>query len=229
MNNQPSAVMIFAAGFGSRMGVLTKDLPKPLIQVADRSLIDHALTLAGAVQPTTIVANLHYRADQLRAHLTPFDVQFSHEPQILETGGGLRAALPLLGSDPVYTLNPDAVWQGPNPLTLLGKAWDPDFMDALLMCIPVAQALGHNGAGDFDADEKGRLKRGSSLVYGGVQILKTDGLHDIAETAFSLNLLWDRVAANNRLYCGVYPGKWCDVGRPEGITLAESLLVNPDV
>jgi MurNAc alpha-1-phosphate uridylyltransferase len=157
------------------------------------------------------------------------DVRFSHEPQILETGGGLRAALPLLGVAPVYTLNPDAVWQGPNPLVLLGKVWNPDLMDALLMCVPVAQVLGHNGTGDFDVDEKGRLKRGSDLVYGGVQILKTDGLHDIAETAFSLNLLWDRMAVCNRLYCCVYPGKWCDVGSPEGITLAESLLEKPDV
>ena len=229
MSNHPSAIMIFAAGFGTRMGALTKDLPKPLIKVAGKPLIDRALELAHAVQPTKIVANLHYRADQLRTHLAPLGVLLAHEPQILETGGGLRAALPMLGTGPVFTLNPDAVWQGPNPLVTLQSAWNPDLMDALLMCVPVEQAMGHNGAGDFDVDDNGRLQRGSNLVYGGAQILKTDGLGDIPETAFSLNLLWDRMAAKNRLYCCAFPGKWCDVGRPEGIALAESLLAKPDV
>ena len=156
-------------------------------------------------------------------------MHLSHEPQILETGGGLRAALPLLGTNPVFTINPDAVWQGPNPLVSLQHAWNPVSMDALLMCIPVAQAKGHSGTGDFDADDNGRLKRGSTLVYGGVQIVKTDGLRDIAETTFSLNLLWDRIAARNRLYCAVYPGNWCDVGQPKGIALAEEMVAKSDV
>lgn len=229
MTAKPHAVMMFAAGFGTRMGALTKDRPKPLVKVADQPLIDHALTMARAIQPEKIVVNLHYRADQLKAHLTPTDVLFSHEPQILETGGGLRAALPLLGNDPVFTMNPDAVWQGPNPLAMLQEAWNPDLMDALLMCVPVAQAKGHVGTGDFDADESGRLRRGTELVYGGIQILKTEGLHDIAETAFSLNILWDRMTVKNRLYCCIFPGKWCDVGRPEGIILAESLLAVSNV
>ncbi|MCF6233794.1 MAG: nucleotidyltransferase family protein [Rhodobacteraceae bacterium] len=229
MNNQPRAIMIFAAGFGTRMGALTKDLPKPLITVGGRLLIDHALELARAIQPKVIVVNTHYHADQLKAHLAPLDVLLSYEPQILETGGGLRAALPLLGTGPVFTMNPDAIWQGPNPLDMLLKAWNPDLMDALLMCIPVAQAMGHTGTGDFDTDDMGRLQRGSSLVYGGAQILKTDGLRDIGKTAFSLNLLWDQINENNRLYCCNYPGKWCDVGHPEGIDMAESLLAKSDV
>lgn len=99
-------------------------------------------------------------------------------------------------------------------------------MDGLLMCVPIAQTVGHAGQGDFTLDQSGRVTRGPGLVYGGVQILKTDGLHDIPDTAFSLNLLWDRMQASGRLFALQYPGRWCDVGRPEGIALAEGLLAN---
>ncbi len=229
MNDHPQAVMLFTAGFGTRMGALTSDMPKPLIPVAGEPLVDRALRLARAVNPARIVANLHYRAAQLADHLAPQGVILSQEPQILETGGGLRDALPLLGKGPVYTINPDAIWHGPNPLPLLRAAWEPEHMDALLMCIPVARALGHAGNGDFSAAPDGRIQRGPGLVYGGVQILKTDGLDAITDRAFSLNVLWDRMLTENRLYCATYPGRWCDVGHPEGITLAESMLAGGDV
>jgi len=162
--NSPTAIMLFAAGFGTRMGALTKDMPKPLIPVGGVPLIDHALQLAGSVNPARIVANLHYRADQLADHLTPKGVLLSHEPEILETGGGLRAALPLLGDGPVYTLNPDVIWDGPNPLKQLCAAWQPDKMDALLMCVPVSHTVGYSGRGDFIADAEGRIQRGPGLV-----------------------------------------------------------------
>ena len=162
-------------------------------------------------------------------HLTPKGVILSPEPNILETGGGLRAALPLLGDRPIYTLNPDAIWGGPNPLTLLQSAWDPARMDALLMCVPVNRAMGYSGDGDFTADPNGRIQRGPGLVYGGAQILKTGGLHDIPDQAFSLNVLWDQMQAKDRLFTLTYPRRWCDVGHPAGIPLAESLLVNNDV
>ena len=229
MNDQPNAIMIFAAGFGTRMGGLTRHMPKPLIPVSGRPLIDHTLALTGDVNPAKIVANLHYLAGQMADYLTPRNVLLSYEPDILETGGGLRAALPLLGNGPVYTMNPDVIWQGPNPLTLLTDQWNPAQMDALLMCVPVAQALGRSGDGDFSADDTGHLRRGPNLIYGGVQILKTGGLCEIPDTAFSLNLLWDRMARKNRLCSAIYPGKWCDVGRPEGIALAETMLENADV
>ncbi len=227
MSQSPDAVMLFAAGFGTRMGALTKDRPKPLIEVAGRPLIDHALALVDAVHPSRVVANLHYHADQLQAHLAPKGILLSHEtPEILETGGGLRAALPMLGTGPVFTLNTDAIWTGPNPLSLLQEAWDPDRMDALLMCVPIGQTIGHAGEGDFTADADGRITRGPGLVYGGVQILKTDGLQHIAEQAFSLNLLWNQMHDRKRLFALGYPGRWCDVGRPEGIALAEGMLAD---
>jgi len=221
--------MIFAAGFGTRMGALTKSLPKPLIKIAGKPLIDHALDIVGGIHPVQIVANVHYHAELLADHLTPKAVVLSHEADILETGGGLRAALPLLGDGPVYTLNPDVIWQGPNPLQMLRDAWAPEHMDALLMCVPMARALGHAGTGDFDAGDDGQLRRGSALIYGGAQILKTHGLAEIAEAKFSLNVLWDYMARKNRLYCRVFPGFWCDVGRQESISLAESMLAGGNV
>ncbi len=227
MSQSPDAVMLFAAGFGTRMGALTKDRPKPLIEVAGRPMIDHALALVDAVQPSHVVANLHYHADQLRTHLAPKGILISHEtPEILETGGGLRAALPLLGTGPVFTMNTDAIWAGPNPLSLLQEAWDPDRMDALLMCVPIGQTIGHAGEGDFTADADGRITRGPGLVYGGVQILKTNELRHIPEQAFSLNLLWNQMHDRQRLFALEYPGRWCDVGRPEGIALAEGMLAD---
>jgi len=219
--------MLFAAGFGTRMGALTKTRPKPLIEVASRPLIDHTLDLVDDLRPDRVVANLHYLPDQLEAHLAPRNVLISREePDILETGGGLRAALPLLGSGPVFTLNTDAIWSGPNPLTLLRAAWDPDRMDALLMCVPTGQTIGHAGAGDFTADEAGRIIRGPGLTYGGAQIMKTEGLMAVPEKAFSLNLLWNRMQKQGRLFALSYPGRWCDVGRPEGIALAEGLIAD---
>lgn len=223
-------VMLFAAGFGTRMGALTAVRPKPLIEVAGRPLIDHALDLVTAHGAAPVVANLHYLPEQLAQHLAGRDIRLSHEtPDILETGGGLRAALPLLGPGPVFTMNTDAVWRGPNPLDQLARLWCPDRMDALLLCIPRAQALGHSGAGDFQIGSDGRAARGAGSVYSGLQIVKPDLLHTIPERVFSLNRLWDMMLADGRLYAADYPGNWCDVGRPEGIGLAETLLAAADV
>ncbi|TMV07219.1 nucleotidyltransferase family protein [Ruegeria sediminis] len=227
MTASPDAVMLFAAGFGTRMGALTKDRPKPLIEVGGRPLIDHALDLARGIRPARIVANLHYLPDQLAAHLRPQGVALSREePEILDTGGGLRAALPLLASDSVFTLNTDAIWAGPNPLELLRRNWDAERMDALLMCVPVAQAVGHAGSGDFTADAEGRIRRGPGLIYGGAQIIRTGELKEFSEKAFSLNLLWDRMQRRDRLFALTYPGRWCDVGHPGGVTLAEGVLAD---
>jgi MurNAc alpha-1-phosphate uridylyltransferase len=221
--------MLFAAGFGTRMGALTAERPKPLVPVAGRALIDHALDLTAAAGISKTVVNLHYRGQMLRDHLAGRQILFAEEPEILETGGGLKAALPLLGPDPVLTLNSDAIWQGPNPIEALLAAWDPTRMDALMTLIPPKQALGYSGQGDFHMDEGGRLTRGPGAIYGGVQILKTEGLSKIDQNAFSLNLLWDQMLDKGRLFGLTYPGAWCDVGNPDGLQLAEDLIGTKDV
>lgn len=219
--------MLYAAGFGTRMGALTAHQPKPMIRVAGKPLIDHALEW---ITLPRIVVNLHYMPEAIKAHLAGTGIRFSVEsPDILETGGGLRAALPLLGKDPVFTMNSDAVWRGPNPLDHLAKLWQPEQMDALLLCIPPQNALGHNGPGDFIIAEDGTAQRGPGQIYSGLQIIKTDLLPDIPETRFSLNILWDIMLERNRLHATPYPGKWCDVGRPESIQIAEDMLGHPDV
>ncbi|MAM63408.1 nucleotidyltransferase family protein [Maritimibacter sp. UBA3975] len=224
MRDRPDALMIFAAGFGTRMGALTADRPKPLIEVAGKPLIDHALGIAHDAGIGTIVANLHYRPEPIAAHLSPRGIKLSHEPdEILETGGGLRHALPLLGPGPVMTLNSDSVWTGANPLDELRSAWDPERMDALLLLLTPDAATGHQGKGDFTLRD-GTLTRGPGHVYSGAQIVKTEGLATFEETSFSINLLWDQMIAQSRLAGIVHDGGWCDVGHPEGIAAAEALL-----
>ena len=227
----PQAAMIFAAGHGTRMGALTRDRPKPLLTVRGRALIDHALDLTRAARIPRVVVNAHAHADQLEAHLARVapDVRIAREPMLLETGGGLRAALPLLGSGPVYTLNADMVWRGPNPLLALAEAWDPAQMGALLALVPRAAATGHMGAGDFEIDAAGRLTRrgqapAAALVYAGAQIIDTEALDRFPDGAFSLNLVWDALRAEGRLFGLVWTGGWVDVGRPEGLALAEAEL-----
>lgn len=230
MPDTPSALMIFAAGFGTRMKHLTKDQPKPLIPVAGKPLIDHALDLARTADCDPIVANLHYRPEPLRDHLeTQGVICVLEAPDILDTGGGLRNALPKLGDGPVFTMNSDAIWSGPNALRMLADAWNPAEMDALLMTVPLERAVGRKGAGDFILDAAGRLSRGPDAVYCGVQILKTERLQEIDQNVFSLNLLWDKMQADGRLFGISYPGTWCDVGHPEGVTLAENMLAGADV
>lgn len=222
--------MLFAAGFGTRMGDLTRDRPKPLIPVAGRPLIDHALDVVRGADTGQIVVNLHYKADMLAAHLKGRDVHTINEhPDILDTGGGLRNALPLLGKDPVITTNSDAIWAGPNPIRMLQNAWDPERMDALLICVPVAQTVGHQGAGDFSLAQDGQLHRGGDTIYGGIQILKTDLLRTVPEARFSLNVIWNKMADARRLFGLRYPGRWCDVGHPGGIAQAEALLAKTNV
>lgn len=227
MRHDPDALMLFAAGFGTRMGALTQDRPKPLLPVGGRALLDHALDLAAPLNWSSIVVNAHFKADQIATHLANRpDIHLSVEhPMVLETGGGLRHALPLLGAGPVTTLNTDAVWAGPNPLALLRAAWNPDQMDALLLLVPGDRALGHTGHGDFIA-RNGRLRRGAGDIYTGAQIIQTDLLPGIRQPAFSLNVVWDQMLATNRLFGLIYPGQWCDVGRPDCIPLAERMLAN---
>ena len=219
-----TSVMLFAAGLGTRMGTLTADRPKPMVNVAGRPLIDHALDLLDGQALNPPVVNLHYKPGTLKAHLSGRNVVFSDETaQLLDTGGGLRHALPLLGPDPIVTLNTDAIWSGSNPIAQLLSAWRDD-MDGLLMLIPKAQVLGHKGPGDFIAGADGRLNRGPGQIYSGLQIIRTDRLAEVPDDVFSLNQLWDKMIATGNLFGLIYSGRWCDVGQPESIALAETLL-----
>jgi MurNAc alpha-1-phosphate uridylyltransferase len=228
MPSLPFPLMIFAAGFGTRMGALTADRPKPLIPVAGQALIDHALAVAEAAGAGRVVVNTHYRADQIAAHLAGRGVCLSHEPgPILDTGGGLRRALPQLGEGPVALLNSDAVWTGANPLTQLAAAWDGARMDALLLLLPAGAALGHPGRGDFRLGDDGRLSRGAGgedHVFLGASILNPAVLGGQEGEAFSLNRPWAACLAAGRGYGLVHQGGWCDVGHPAGIAAAEALL-----
>lgn len=216
--------MLFAAGFGTRMGVLTANQPKPLIKVAGKSLIDHTLDIVADAEINNIVVNTHYLPEMMENHLSGRDITLSNEPdKILETGGGLRHALPLLGKDPVFTFNSDAIWAGPNPLTMLAASWNPAKMDALLLLTPRTDK-----EGDFELAPDGRISRKGDLLYSGAQIIKTDGLAEFPQPAFSLNLLWDNLIAKRRAYGVIYQGGWCDVGTSEGIKAAEDMLTGSE-
>ena len=222
------SVMLFAAGIGTRMAPLTADRPKPLITVTGRPLLDYALELTYVPEVHRRVVNVYYKGDMVRAYLDGRDVAISAEDPLLETGGGLRHALPLLGAGPVMTLNTDAIWRGPNPLVQLAAAWQPH-MEALLLLVPSPQVVGHVGKGDFAIASDGRLTRAPAQIYTGAQIIRTDRLAEVTERAFSLNVVWNAMSQRGGLYGINYDGRWCDVGRPDCIPLAEQMLQAPDV
>ena len=218
-----TSAMIFAAGFGTRMGVLSSHTPKPLIPIAGRPMIDYAIDLLRDAGISSIVANAHYMSDQITAHLMNRNVTVSMEDdKILDTGGGLKFALPSLGDGPVITINPDAIWLGPNPISELLSAWDPS-MSALLMLAPKERAHGTNNSGDFSL-EQGTIVRNGSYIYGGAQILRTHDLHKMSADVFSLNAYWDHLAKSGDLNGVAYSGDWCDIGTPEGLRTAEALV-----
>ena len=227
----PEMAMVLAAGFGTRMGVLTRDRPKPLLPVAGKALIDHALDACAAAGVRRAVVNLHYRGDQIRTALAARrepEIVFSEEAEILETGGGVRHALPLLGEAPFYTLNADAIYVGAPPLPPLAAAWS-DEMTALLHLVPREDAIAHAGRGDFFLDESGRLSRrgaaeSAPYVYTGAQIIRPEAFAAAPEGAFSTNIIWDELIAAGRAFGAVHRGAWIDVGAPEGLALADKAL-----
>lgn len=222
--------MLFAAGFGTRMGRLTAHRPKPLIPVAGIPLIDRALDLASVAGVGPVVINLHYLGDQIVEHLKGQDIAFSWEREtLLETGGGLRAALPLLGGGPIITLNTDAVWTDQTALVQLLARWDDAKMDALVLLLPANQTVGHSGKGDFVMAADGKISRANGAdghVYLGAQIIRPARLAEIPDAVFSLNVIWDQMIEAGRAYGVAYKGGWCDVGSPDGIRQAEALLTH---
>ncbi len=210
------------------MGEMTKHLPKPMLPLGNRPMIDYAIDYIRGAGIQKLVANTHYLHDEIGPHLAERGVEISHESrEILDTGGGLRAALPLLDDGPVLTMNPDAAWRGPNPVEVILSAWRPE-MDALLLCVPEENAVARRHPGDFSV-ENGRISRSGRFVYTGVQILRREHLEEIDEKIFSLNHVWDKLIASNALSAAIYPGEWCDIGHPEGLAAAEGLLRGSNV
>lgn len=219
----PTAALLFAAGLGTRMAPLTNDRPKALVEVGGKHLIDHAI--AQCPKHLRLVVNTHYLGEQIHQHIAETKIKISHEKsQPLETGGGLKNALPLLQSNPVITLNTDAVWCGEKAIDTLLNAWNPSTMDALLLMIPRANAIGHSGKGDFNLNQNNQVTIGNQYVYSGAQIIRTDLLRTIEDTAFSMWNLWHSMLARQTMYGVEYPGLWCDVGCPQNIAIAENML-----
>ncbi|MFQ5567271.1 MAG: nucleotidyltransferase family protein [Paracoccaceae bacterium] len=230
----PDTAMILAAGLGTRMRPLTNACPKPLLPLGGGAMIDLALDHAAAAGVRRAVVNLHYLGAMIRDHLAGRaapEILFSDEqPEILDTGGGIVQALPLLGAAPFYTVNSDAVWVGANPLAALAAAWEPERMDALVLLVPRERARGYTRAGDFFLTMEGDvpIRRGKTetapLVYSGAQIIAPAAFADAPGGAFSLNLVWDALLARGRLAAVTYPGDWVDVGTPAGLAEAEAAL-----
>jgi N-acetyl-alpha-D-muramate 1-phosphate uridylyltransferase len=234
----PETAMVMAAGLGKRMRPLTASKPKPLIEVAGRPLLDHVFDRLRTAGVRKVVVNVHYLPDALEAHLKNradgLNVTISDERELLlETGGGLVRAGPMIDCDPFLAVNSDNLWiDGPaDTLKLLASHWDGDRMDALLLLVPHARAMNHRGLGDFHMDRAGRLRRrGKSrvapFVYTGIQMISKALLRDAPEGAFSTNILWDRAIAEGRCFGAVHQGLWFDVGTPESIPATEQVLAN---
>lgn len=226
--------MVMAAGLGKRMRPLTAAQPKPLVRVAGKPLIDHALDKLAEAGIARAVVNVHYLADALEAYLeertSPAIVISDERAALLETGGGMIRALPEL-PDPFFCLNADNIWiDGPsNAFQDLSQAWDADRMDALLLLVPHTRAANFTGKGDFHMDGLGRLRRRSSgriapHIYMGVQLVSHRLLRDAPQGAFSTNVLWNRAIEEGRLFGTVFTGEWFEVGTPESIAPTEAAL-----
>jgi len=227
--------MIMAAGMGQRMRPLTDDRPKPLIRVGARTLLDHGLDRLLAVGVHTVVVNVHYLGGQIIDHLaarkTPRIIISDESGELLNTGGGIKKALPHLGTSPFFTLNTDALWiDGARPaLAALAAAFDPEKMDALLLLAPTHGNIGFTGAGDFFCDAERRLARrggkpGAPFVYAGVTLTHPRLFAGAPEGAFSTNLLWDKAIQADRLFGHVLDGRWMHVGTPDAVAQAKAVL-----
>ena len=226
--------MVMAAGLGKRMRPLTASQPKPMVRVAGKPMIDHALDRLDEAGVTSAVVNVHYFPDVLEAHLaerkSPAVTISDERALLLETGGGLVKAQGLL-PDPFFCLNSDNLWlDGPtNAFADLSAAWDPDKMDALLLVVAHKGARNFRGKGDFHMDKQGVLRRRATgriapFVFTGIQLASKRLLRDAPEGPFSTNLLWDRAIEEGRLYGVAFTGMWFEVGTPEAIAPTEAAL-----
>ena len=232
----PTTAMVMAAGLGTRMRPLTERLPKPLVEVAGRPLLDHVLDHLKTAGVRRAVINVHYLPEQIEAHLKRdshgLDIAISDERDVLlETGGGLVKAAPMIDCDPFLAVNSDNFWiDGPaDTLRLLASHWDGERMDALLLLVPQARAYNHRGLGDFHMDRAGRIRRRAHrrvapFVFTGIQMLSKRLLDGAPEGPFSTNILWDKAIAEARAFGAVHQGLWFDVGTPQSIGRTEALI-----
>ena len=231
----PKSAMVLAAGLGTRMRPYNGHIPKPLVEIGGKSLIDHVLDRLDAGGVARVVVNVHHLADALERHLARRKrppVVFSDERGcLLGTGGGIAKALPLLGDEPFFLVNSDTVWlDGVKPnFARLAEAFDAEAMDALLLLAPTADAIGYAGRGDFAMLADGRLRRRAEgevvpFVYAGAAVLSPVLFADAPAGAFPLTLLFDRAGDKGRLFGLRLEGVWMHVGTPEAVAAAEAAL-----
>ena len=227
--------MLLAAGLGTRMRPLTQTCPKPLVKVAGRPLIDHVITRLEEANVANAVVNVHYLADQLEAHLAGVDslaIEISDEREaLLETGGGLVKALPRLGKEPFFVVNTDSIWiEGASPaLGRLREAWDDKQMDILLLLASTINTVGYDSRGDFHLEKDGSIIRRQErevapFVFTGIYMVHPRIFKGAPEGKFSMNVLFDKAIAEDRLRGVRHDGIWMEVGSPDGIPLAERAL-----
>lgn len=235
MATQPKTAMVLAAGLGLRMRPITDKTPKPMVKVADRTLLDHALDRLKAVGVGKAVVNTHHLGEQISGHLKfrrDMEIVISDEADaLLETGGGVKKALPHLGPDPFYVVNADVLWLNgtTDGLARLAASWEDDKMDVLLMLHSTVEAYGYIGRGDFVIDPLGKLARRperevAPYVFTGIEIVHPRALAGTPDGAFSMNVVFDRLLEKERLYGIVHDGEWFDVGTPDGLSQAESYM-----
>ncbi|MEL6583319.1 MAG: nucleotidyltransferase family protein [Pseudomonadota bacterium] len=221
--------MIFAAGRGTRMGTLTQTTPKPLLKVAGQTLLDLTLAMARRDNRGPFVVNAHHLGTQIAAHLANVpDVTVTLEDTLFDTGGGLKAALPLLHDGPVTTFNADAVFAADTTPSEVLTGIAPPPGGAVLVLTRKEQVLGHFGPGDFFCDAEGKLtRRGAAAsapyVYTGIQLIDPAAVLGVQKDVFSFNLVWDEMIAEERLRGVIFDGLWVDTGTPAGLELAEKL------
>jgi N-acetyl-alpha-D-muramate 1-phosphate uridylyltransferase len=232
----PRTAMVLAAGNGIRMRPLTERMPKPLIAVGGKPLLDNVLDRLAATGVETAVVNVHYLADQIERHLAvrraPRIVISDERAELLDTGGGVVKALPSLGTTPFYHLNSDTIWIDgvKSNLVRLAESFDAPRMDALLLLAATSNSVGYSGRGDFGMASDGRLQRRperevAPFVYAGVAILSPALFAAAPSGPFSLNLLFDRAIEAGRLHGLRLEGVWMHVGTPDAIAAAEAAIL----
>ena len=229
--------MILAAGLGTRMGPLTTDKPKPLVELHGRTLIDHVIDKMVRGGVNFVVVNVHYKAEMMKAHLAgrkDVSIQICDETDaILDTGGAIANALPLFRGEPFFAQNSDSLWvEGMgHALSRMQERWDSEKMDALMLLAPCATSIGYEGHGDFEMGADGRLKRRAEMklapfVWTGLQIVHPRLFEGAPSGRFSINPLWDKAIENERLFGIRLDGVWIHVATPEAKSEAEMFLTD---